>query len=183
MSFRNLLGDNLNTVELGLSHYTAKEMRDYCYSIKGEFFWITAYKFTFVRNPFDWVVSLYEFIKNNPTHPNFNEINGLSFEDFCVWNVTSIKNKKQNSNGAFNTLTDFVFDDKEILVDFYGKIENYDNDAKIICDRLKIPFIKTPHLNENKKRDKDYRKYYNEKSKQIITDCYYYDLVNFNYKF
>ena len=39
-------------------------------------------KFSFVRNPFDWVVSLYEFIRTNETHENYNEVKDMDFEEF-----------------------------------------------------------------------------------------------------
>lgn len=183
MSMRKVIQENLNSVEIGMSHYTAKEMKDFCYSNGGHFFWKTAFKFSFVRNPFDWVVSLYEFIKANETHPNHDETKNMNFEQFCIWNVNSIKNKKNNFNGNFNTLTEFLFEDKDLLVDYVGKIENYNEDANAIFKRLGIPQNKVPLINENKNRDKNYRNYYTDKSIQIITDAFYYDLVNFNYQF
>ena len=72
MSIRKVLGDNIPTIELCKSHATAKEVRDYCYSLNGQFYFDTTFKFSFVRNPFDWVVSLYEFIRGNPNHVNYD---------------------------------------------------------------------------------------------------------------
>jgi hypothetical protein len=182
MSMRKIIQEKLNSVELGLSHYTAKEMRDFCYSNGGQFFWKTAFKFSFVRNPFDWVVSLYEFIRNNSNHPNYNEVKDFDFEQFCVWNVNCINNKKNNPDGNFNTLTEFLFDGSQLLVDFIGKLENYNEDSKKIFNRLGIPESSISYINKTE-RDSDYKKYYNDESKRIITDAFYYDLVNFNYKF
>jgi hypothetical protein len=188
MSLRKLFTDNLATLEINKSHSTAKEIRDYCYACNGSFFWNTAYKFSFVRNPFDWAVSLYEFIKNNESHENYQDVKDMDFDIFCYWYCENVKNKKDNINGKFNTLTDFLFDSNgELLVDYVGKLENINNDIKIVCDRLKISNdnihgINVPHINQTD-REPDYRKYYNETSKKLITDTFYYDLVNFNYSF
>ena len=183
MSLRKHITDNLNSKELHLSHSTAKEMRDYCYSNGGQFFWHTAFKFSIVRNPFDWVVSLYEFIKGNPSHENHEEVKEMDFKQFCKWNVSAINDKKTNVNGKLNTLTEFLFDGDKLLVDFVGKLENIDEDFKVICSKLGIKNEDIPHINETKGRKKDYREYYDEESKDIITKGFYYDLVNFNYTF
>lgn len=183
MSLRNVFTDNLVTVELNKSHATAKEIKDYCYENGGKFYFDTAFKFSFVRNPFDWIVSLYEFIRNNPNHDNYEEVKNLNFSDFCSWNIKNIKDKKENPNGNFNTLTEFLFDKNgELLVDFVGKIENYDEDIKVILKRLKIPEQKMPKINTSNRKP-DYKDYYDDKTIKLVTDFFYYDLVNFNYKF
>jgi len=183
MSLRKTLGEDMPIVEMGLSHYTAKEAKEYCYKNGGEFFWKTAFKFSFVRNPFDWNVSLYEFIRQNSTHENYEEVKNLTFEDFCDWNANKVLKSENNINGKFNTLTDFLFDDdKKLLVDFVGKVENYDDDAKVIYQRLNIKNKDVPKINTTD-RERDYRKYYNESSKQTIIQAFYWDLVNFNYQF
>lgn len=188
MSLRKLFLDNLATTELNQSHSTEKEIRDYCYACEGRWFWNTAYKFSIVRNPYDWAVSLYEFIKNNKTHENYDEVKDMDFQSFCYWYVDCIKDKRNNINGKFNTLTEFLFDENgKLLVDYVGKLENINEDIKVICNRLKISTdnihnTNIPHINQTD-REPDYRKYYNEISKRIITDAFYHDLVNFNYSF
>lgn len=185
---RKALSDNTTTLEINNSHATAKEVKDYYYNNGGQFIWNHSFKFSFVRNPFDWVVSLYEFIRTNETHENYNEVKDMNFEEFCQWNVDSISNNKKNSNGGLNTLTNFLFDDDgKLLVDFVGRFENFDADFEIIAKRLhlhlnNIHLVNVPHINQTN-REPDYRKYYNEKSKEIITNGFYHDLVNFNYQF
>ena len=182
-SIRSLLTSNLPVTEFNHGHATARETRDFYYENGGVFQWKTSFKFTFVRNPFDLVVSLYEYIKSDSTHINHEEVKDMYFDAFCVWYVDCIKNKKQNPNGKFNTLTEFLFDDQgKLLVDFVGKLENIDDDIKVVSDRLKIPMNVMPYINRTV-RNLDYRIYYSEESKQLITDAFYYDLVNFNYSF
>lgn len=188
MSLRKALSDNTTTLEINNSHATAQEVKDYYYNNGGQFIWNHSFKFSFVRNPFDWVVSLYEFIRTNETHENYNEVKDMDFEEFCQWNVYAISNNKQNTNGKLNTLTSFLFDDNgTLLVDFVGRFENFDADFEVIAKRLNlylkdINLVNIPHINKSN-REPDYRKYYNEKSKEIITNGFYHDLVNFNYQF
>lgn len=188
MSLRKAISNNLSVNEFIQSHATAKEVRDYCYACDGKWFWNSAYKFTFIRNPFDWVVSLYEFIRNNPTHENYDEVKELTFNEFCKWNVDAIKESKSNVNGKLNTLTGFLYDDDgRLLVDFVGRLENAEEDFKVIAKRLNIPLknihkINFPHINQSD-REPDYRGYYDEESKIIISEAFHQDLVNFNYTF
>ena len=185
MSIRKVLLENISSTEFQRSHDTAETIRNVCYAHHGKFFWDSAFKFSFVRNPFDWVVSLYEFIRENDTHPNYEEVIQMDFERFCKWNVDSIRNKKDNANGSYHTLSEFLFDSKsgELLVDFVGKLETYEEDCKKIFDVLKISDDKIPHINQTSSRNKDYRSYYTERCRDIIADGFYYDLVNFNYKY
>ena len=188
MSLRKAISDSLPSTELNQSHSTAKEMRDYCYACDGRWFWNTAFKFSFVRNPFDWVVSLYEFIRGNSNHVNYEEIKDMDFETFCQWNVDCIKNKKKNPNGTFNTMTEFLYDEnKVLLVDFIGRLENVDEDFKVIAKRLNIPLtniheVYVPKINPSN-REPDYKSYYNDNSRKIIEEGFAEDLLNFNYSF
>lgn len=183
MTLRKVLEDKLCAVEFQHSHATAQEIKSYCYATEGRFFWHTAYKFSIVRNPFDWVVSLYEFIRGNSNHVNYDEVKDMDFEQFCQWNVDCVRNKKQNPNGTFNTQTEFLYDvNGNLLVDFVGRMENYEEDVRVIMNKLNIPEREIPRVNASK-REPDYRTYYNERSKAIIADGFYHDLVNFNYTF
>ena len=68
-----------------------------------------------------------------------------------------------------------------LIVDFVGKIENLDADFKYICKKIGIPQIDLPHLNQTKKEG--YRKYYNERTADLIRQAYKDDVETFNYEF
>jgi hypothetical protein len=185
MSIRKVLTDNLSSTEFQASHDTAEAVRNGLYVHNEKFFWDTSFKFSFVRNPFDWVVSLYEFIRQNESHPNYHEVAEMDFEYFCKWNVDSIKNREDNSNGSFHTLSDFLFDGTsgELLVNFVGKLETFEEDCSKIFDVLKISYDSIPYINRTPSRNKDYRSYYTPACRSIVSDGFYYDLVNFDYKY
>lgn len=183
MTVRKVLSENLPVNEFHLSHSTAKEIMKYFYDSQGLFYFHTAFKFAFIRNPFDWVVSLFEFIRGNPEHENYEETRDMDFENFCQWNADAIKNKKKNINGTLNTLTEFLYDDDgNLLVDFVGRVENFDKDFEVVAKRLRFPFLGLPKVNQSE-RIADYREYYNDKSRKIVEIAFAEDLKRFDYEF
>ena len=63
------------------------------------------------------------------------------------------------------------------------RFEEYEQSLKNILKELKIN-VKIPHMHKNfSKRAKQYKKYYDDKSKKIIEDYYKWDLEKLNYTF
>lgn len=185
-SIRSVIQGNSPVREIAQGHSTAQEARDHCYANGGQFFWDNAYKFTFIRNPFDWVVSLYHFITQNPDHENFEAVRGMTFEQFVHWNAHMVKGGYRNSTGSFNTLSGFVCDDNgagRVILDFVGRMENLNEDLATVCNNIGVAMPENlPVLNKST-REPDYRKYYNETTIQIVSDVYALDLQRFDYKF
>ena len=121
------------------------------------------FKFTFVRNPWDMVVSRYFYRKTKQS--NFN----ISIKDFLLGNFNWIK--------YFNSLSI----DGKICVDFIGKFENLEQDFGIVCDRIGIPRQKLPH--RNKSNHKHYTEYYDDETHEIVAKTYAKDIEYFGYKF
>jgi hypothetical protein len=182
MSLRKAIMEKIPVKEVAQSHSTAKETKEYFIKNNSQLIWEKSFKFSFVRNPYDWAVSLYEFIRKSPAHENYEEIKDHNFEQFCVWYLNKLNNHSSNINGRFNTLSQFLYDDdNNLLVDFVGKLENFKEDYKYIADKLGLK-NKMPKINVSD-REKNYRTYYNDKTIEMITRAFHQDLVNFNYKF
>ena len=79
----------------------------------------------------------------------------------------------------------FITDKKgNVLIDFIGRYENLQNDFNLICVKLNIQHLKLPMINKSRKREhKNYREYYDDQSKAIVTELYKKDLEYFNYNF
>lgn len=186
-TIRNIIYNETPVQELNMGHATAQQIRNHCFSQSGgEWFWNNAFKFSFIRNPFDWVVSIYHFIKENPEHENYSQVKDFTFDQFVEWNAYMVKGGVENSTGSFNTLSGFLCDDNgagKLIVDFVGRMENIDEDLKTVCNHtgIKLP-NDLPKLNKSK-RESDYRKYYSEHTRNIVADVYYNDLNKFNYSF
>lgn len=133
--------------------------------------------FSFVRNPWDKMVSIYSNPDNNLVHEAKQQgikIKELSFEDFIYQtnNIDHIHLEHQHR---------FICNEKnKIAVNFVGKFETLQKDFKILCSMLNIdPTL--PH--QNKSNHTNYREYYNEELMNIIGKRYAKDIQLFDYTF
>ena len=134
--------------------------------------------FTFVRNPWDRVVSAYlynlKMSNTNSSQHDRKKIKAYGIDGFNDYVLNDLQNTKSR---FFLPCSNWI---KGYKYDFIGKLENFQDDMGFICEKMKIPYIDT-HLNMSK-RDR-YSDYYNEKSKKIIEDIYRDDISMFNYTF
>ncbi|MCX6722123.1 MAG: sulfotransferase family 2 domain-containing protein [Candidatus Staskawiczbacteria bacterium] len=163
-------------LNLETRHITALEYKEKL----GEDIFNSLFKFSFVRNPWDRVVSLYHYrvmtnqtgLKDNPIP--FNEWVELTFK---------LKDKRYyDKEKMFMPQVRWLSDGEKIIVDFICRFENIEKDFDYVCKKLKISNAVLPHLKKSE-RLKDYRVYYNEKSKEIVGDFFKDDIKLFNYKF
>jgi hypothetical protein len=140
----------------------------------------TAFKFCFVRNPFDRAVSLFYYLKKTKKlHQD------LSFKSFshilCDKAFPRVGLYNRNGLSQCNPQVDWIKDrDGKIFVDFIGRVENIDEDFKKICTKLGLN-VELPHINRT--IHKYYREYYDEESLSLITDAYREDLETLGYSF
>jgi hypothetical protein len=75
----------------------------------------TYYKFAFVRNPWDLMVSYYHFIQSRPEHHRNPKVQSLdSFEEYLAYEIKQDKISQ----------TRFLMDaNGELLVDYVGRCE------------------------------------------------------------
>ncbi|MFS8086406.1 MAG: sulfotransferase family 2 domain-containing protein [Acidobacteriota bacterium] len=130
------------------------------------------FKFAFVRNPWDWQVSLYHFALQKESHPEHQLTKSLgSFEKYLEWRV----------NEDIHLQKDFVVDrDGRLLVDVVGKYTLLTEDFGYICRRLGVN-SNLPHLNRSSHAD--YRTYYTPKTIQLVADAFKEDIEYFGYAF
>jgi hypothetical protein len=131
------------------------------------------YKFTFVRNPWDWQVSLYHFMLQYPRHPQHKLVSGLkTFDDYIEWRV----------NEDLELQRDFVYDeDGNKIVDYVGKFENLQEDFNVILGNLSLEPVQLPFINRSK--HKHYKEYYNDKTRNLIGSAFRKDIEDFKYEF
>jgi hypothetical protein len=129
--------------------------------------------FTFVRNPYEWFLSLYTYIKRSKNHKDYQIVKDINLKIFLDY----IIEKK------FYTQSDYIYSDKyKKKINFIGKIENINNDFNFILKKLKI----NSKLNH---KNKSYNKTYNEslfhdkKFLKKFNDYFNKDFLNFGYKF
>lgn len=150
--------------------------------------WKDYFKFAFVRNPYDYAVSLYCWLAINTSHDMYSYINSITFLEF----LKTLKNPELEPSGFQDgsarvfrrPLSDFVLDeDGNELLDFVGKWENLEREYSRICDKLFIPQRPSLPPTNISPRDRDYRVYYDEEGKAIIEEVFKKDLEYFGYEF
>lgn len=139
----------------------------------------TSFKFTFVRNPYDRAVSIYEyFIRLKRIEPTF------TFKQF----TELMKNKEYQYVGLAsdenfshcNKQSSYLYDgNNKLIADYVGKVENIDTDFKEICDHLKIN-ENLDHLNKSSRKNLDHY-YSDDKIIKNVYEAYEEDFDNFKY--
>lgn len=137
------------------------------------------YKFAFVRNPWDYLVSMYHFMLSDPEIPRHAEVKALpGFDAFVEWTV---QDPAPFPKGITKLQSDMVTArDGALLVDFIGYYEALHQDFAHICDRTGI-VASLPHLNRSKHRD--YRTYYTDRTRALVEDHFRPDIDLFAYTF
>lgn len=185
--------------ELGpprLSHLLAREYVPYGYLSERRFH--SYFKFSFVRNPWSRLVSIYKYLGYEPH---------LRFRTF----VTGPFRRKlfQERHWFVRPQSDFVYDDSgRLLVDFVGRMERLQPDFDEVCRRLGLPPTPVPHVNRSDSaqkeaglaagvrrcvpwlgqgrgasHSKDYRTYYDAEAIAVVEDLYGIDIERFGYTF
>ena len=139
------------------------------------------FKFAFVRNPYARAVSDY-FWMQSEIKKNDSFLNYLQEAGEFKRRLTIKRNNKWRGDHVIPQF-DFLFDKSENkLVDFIGRLENFQTDFDKVCDYLKIPRKKLSRQLVAKKR-KHYTEYYDDETKQIVAEKYAKDIEYFGYKF
>ena len=159
--------DKYSFFQIFASHVKAKILQE---RLSGSIF-DKFFKFGFVRNPWDWQVSLYNYMLKEQRHHQHNLIESLNnFEEYLDWRV---KHDKQLQK-------DFFYDSQgKMLVDFVGKFENLTNDFNTICNILDLKDVYLPHLNISS--NKKWTEFYTLKTFNIVKRHFKEDIDGFNY--
>lgn len=140
------------------------------------------FKFAFIRNPWDWLVSLYFY--SNSTY-SLKKPKKLIFYKFdsCEEFLEGFDKSKLMNITKQLFLQYWWLQDKngDVKLDYIGRFENLQNDFDYVCNKIGISSIKLQHL--NKSNHKHYSYYYNDKTIDKIAKIYKKDIELGNYKF
>ena len=146
------------------------------------------FKFTFVRNPWDRLVSAYLFLKeggHNKVDKAWMEQNIASYDDFNSFVAGWVNRSNVHTWKHFVPQYRFVCEPghRTPRVDFVGFFENLEEDFLSVQKRLGLD-SGLGHLNQTKGRKRrDYREYYTETTKEIVAHVYREDIQLFGYDF
>jgi hypothetical protein len=134
------------------------------------------FKFMFIRNPWDRLVSRYEWQKFvlPESHANFQIIKERTFKEFVEQRASPIFTKWSYVDLMHNK-------SGKRVVDFVGRFENLQNDFDILCDKIKVQRKELSNTNHIKR--KHYSEYYDDKTREIVRLVYSKDIEYFGYNF
>ena len=152
-------------------HWKARQILEYV----GLDTWNSYFKFCFVRNPWELMISRYHWSIETSWVDKKDKIKRIKllddFEDYILSDLESRTN-----------CVDFINDEKgNIIIDYIGKVEMISWDLLRICNRLGLPEMRLTIHNASK--HDTYVKYYNPLTRELISDWYKKDIEKFNYTF
>ena len=183
--------------EVSLQHAILDEYPDKAHEL---------FKFTFIRNPWDRIVSAYEHavyhndysiskILQNLKTGDSVEIYLTKKEkfDYFIQHVLTQKWRQGTidsfSDGHFRSQISYTHSKNgDKIVDFIGRYENMHDDLlklSKICD-FSLDLSKISNTNKSLSRDIEYKNYYNDGnglSRQVIYELYRDEIETFGYKF
>ena len=182
---------NLKNVTLG--HLNYKTVLDS--NIMSISFYKEAYKYCFVRNPYDRLVSLYKYHRvKDRLKLDFDNFVKLLYEEFKLDRVPpvglyNVKHFSKNGplyhyqiyGNQYNEMIKWIPPD----IDFVGRFENFESDTNKLLINLgyKGSPIVIPHLNYSSSKKDDYTTYYiNEQIIDYVSEIYKNDIMRFGYK-
>ena len=68
-------------------------------------------------------------------------------------------------------------------IDYYIRFENLQSDFSDLCKLIGMENQVLPGLKTKNRKDKNYKEYYNDYSKQIISNVFSKSIKRFNYEF
>jgi|TARA_B110000977_G_scaffold87719_1_gene116676 hypothetical protein len=174
-------------------HMSAFLLRDKIYD------WDNLWKFTFIRNPYDRMVSYYTFYRMPRKVPYLHSTRKAAIEmSFPEW-VRWLKQKEFVRLGDHpprkipmwrRPQVDFIYNNGIKLVDHICRYETLEDDYNYIANKLKLnqdPSIWKHHKvlrhDNRSNRLEDFRLYYDDESRSIVKWWFMRDIKEFNYMF
>lgn len=156
---------------MGVSRFSEHEKAYFVRGVWGEDVYDSLYSFGFVRNPWDWLVSLYHFTKSRKNNYNYKLVNSFhDFDEYVAWKCCNDVRKQK----------DFFYYKNKRIVNYIGKFENIENDFKEICDQISIE-KDLPKKNVGNHRH--WSEYYNDKTKALVEKAFKDDIDLFEYEY
>jgi hypothetical protein len=168
-------------------HFSARELRESC----GADVWQAYFKFAFVRNPWDRLVSWWSMIdahrKSIATGTPLNKFQQFvierasTFEEFlenCDEEIVDDDGRKWIYRNQLDYLTDLS---GQIMVDFIGRFESLPQDYAFIAEKIPGGLAPLPHVNVS--RHRHYSDYYTPALADKVARRYQRDIAAFGYIF
>lgn len=172
-----------NRHSMYFKHAFARDIRRMMGTLYEEYF-----KFSVVRNPWDWVVSNYMFNRGlhlcyvSGTRYEILRTPGqippwakdMTFDHWLRWWLDEFQ----------PTQVGMLLDDvgRPLMNEVY-KFESLRDDIQRLCTRLGLQIVERPADTRSHGRDPDYRSYYSERSRQWVAEHFRREVEQYGYAF
>lgn len=145
--------------------------------------WDKCFTFSFVRNPWDLMVSSYHWWLNvasqfSPLVEHATKVKALP--DFAAF-IRSPYGSDMINEQPGHDLLDWISADDKIIVDLVGRYETLDDDWGRVCEALKVEPVALTR--ENRVDREDYRSFYNDETRQLVAKRFARSIQRFDYEF
>lgn len=130
------------------------------------------FKFAMVRNPWDRLVSEFEYIKTKPGHSRHRKLINMTFADYIEF---------QSRRPAAHQVKALQLKNGQLGCDFVGKLETLQQSLLVVSTQTGIDFSSLPHINQVARRD--YRSYYSDALAERVGELWRADAEAFQYTF
>jgi len=134
------------------------------------------FKFGFVRNPWDWMLSIYLLIKKDKADPRNKMANQVNFKEFVKIFYEYDPKVYPARDGQYS----YLYSSNRQLVDFIGRFERLKQDFEKVCSKIGIT-ANLPRINST--THDHYRNYYDRYSRLLVAEMFSKDIEVFRYKF
>ncbi len=159
-------------------HTPAFQIRDRI----GKSSWNKCFTFTFVRNPWDRLASIFRYRERVQAIPT-----GLSFRDYVLQFLSPrYLNPLSAHHGHFYyySMAEYILDEQDnLIVDYIGRFENRERDLKNIADRIGCPSLGQVHLQRTNDASSHYSSHYDSETRDIVAHVFKRDIEMFDYSF
>lgn len=131
------------------------------------------FKFAFVRNPWERLVSEYEFLLRKTKHGRHTRVKKLD-------NFTAFIEMQIPRRDAYQSKM-LCDNEGKLLMNFVGKLERLDTDWQTVCNNIGIEYQPLPRKNVTEHRR--YQDYYDDNSVELVSKHWRHDIELFNYQF
>ncbi len=130
------------------------------------------FKFAFVRNPWDRLVSWYAYLLKDTSHRHHRRVAACAFEEFARAEL------KRPDRSQW-----WMIEDREGRpgLDYVGRFETLAEDFAEVCRRLQLPASVLPR--ENVSTRKPYQDYYSRELAALVRARWAPEIEAFNYRF
>lgn len=159
-------------------HHKAREMK----RLLGDAIWNDYFSFAFIRNPWDLMVSSYNWWLQKARQYSWLKNDCDRIEQMGNFDTYIRSHYGQKLINQFEgSLSDWVAEDGKVIVSYVAKFERLHEDWQEVCKRLNAEHQPLPHLNPTKR--KPYTEYYTPETRQMVADRFKWVIDNFGYEF